>query len=850
MESNSNIENSLDTTWRSLVRWFALIFLVVIWIACYFAIVSGPNFLGDEYLANDVFENTFFIVLSFLFPVVTWQLITLLRQKLDWRTAVLTVFATLLVGVALTLNRDNFATVEISLSIAFMGLLGCMLSGKIMEVISTRCFSVAATSHPSAKLSQQLNIRKLLIWTTLIGASFAAIGTQALWLDMHYSISSQSSIVKLLIAGLKFGLIYLIGFAIVIAPVTYWLSHSKPFWLVLLSVILLPLAISIFGVIAYSESLPKDTWEDEDIYGCFMLLVLVISATFAISTICFIALSRKRCDKISVERVTQGTWWSRVVRVHKWCVFGCTIGFVLYLVGWIILHFGLAWLPSRDVDLLRNSSIARKNLEASFPPDVVERANQVEDSDDLIVFLNALLSDGVTKENNAAYQIANTSKIEYFDREDDFSQRQRLGFTPEEVDLLEDHQLVPWLRNRRGSTSEHLADWGMNPRTSDLSELIHNFRSNYSNDSYFYLMWAVPWTADELPLASEYCKSKQEVFEQIRKATKCEHCLIPVLESGYWEFSSLPLCFARESLMIDARFQIGRKNLEMAVSDLEALHRLGDLQPSYDCYARVDARRCYSSAFNIGFLVLSHPDCTIADSTRVLALLRDPPQLFKDFESQLPIGQALLVRQTSDWYFEELDEYQFSLTEQLPRKFPRIVDWQQAEFLAAERFESKRRTSYSTNNFTSNYSDGSKRFAEADDGRFSDSFARLLLVPKAKAQSPFWELEFVISDESEHILAFSIVTREGLDRIALALAMYKFEKGEYPKSLELLSPKLMQEVPLDPFTDKPFCYQRSGDSFLLYSAGQDQVDDGGTDSRVDWIWEKPCENVQEYLLKN
>jgi hypothetical protein len=79
--------------------------------------------------------------------------------------------------------------------------------------------------------------------------------------------------------------------------------------------------------------------------------------------------------------------------------------------------------------------------------------------------------------------------------------------------------------------------------------------------------------------------------------------------------------------------------------------------------------------------------------------------------------------------------------------------------------------------------------------------------------------------------------RYQLTRVAFALAIYRAEYGEYPERLEQLVPGILPELPSDPFTGRPFVYQRTDDGFRLYSVGDNQRDDGGatfdTDPRGD-----------------
>lgn len=80
--------------------------------------------------------------------------------------------------------------------------------------------------------------------------------------------------------------------------------------------------------------------------------------------------------------------------------------------------------------------------------------------------------------------------------------------------------------------------------------------------------------------------------------------------------------------------------------------------------------------------------------------------------------------------------------------------------------------------------------------------------------------------------------RFDLSRTAVALAAWKADRaaGEapYPESLSALVPRYLPAEPLDPFTEKPFIYERRGDGYLLASVGQNGVYDGGDDERG-WI---------------
>jgi len=62
----------------------------------------------------------------------------------------------------------------------------------------------------------------------------------------------------------------------------------------------------------------------------------------------------------------------------------------------------------------------------------------------------------------------------------------------------------------------------------------------------------------------------------------------------------------------------------------------------------------------------------------------------------------------------------------------------------------------------------------------------------------------------------------------VAIHRYRAEKGSYPERLEeLVSAGVLVSLPEDPFGQGPLTYRRTGDGFVLYSWGQNLVDDGG-----------------------
>jgi hypothetical protein len=72
-----------------------------------------------------------------------------------------------------------------------------------------------------------------------------------------------------------------------------------------------------------------------------------------------------------------------------------------------------------------------------------------------------------------------------------------------------------------------------------------------------------------------------------------------------------------------------------------------------------------------------------------------------------------------------------------------------------------------------------------------------------------------------------VIAQERLLTAELAVRCYQSEQGRPPSSLAQLVPKYLQQVPSDPFSGRPVIYHPQGTNWLLYSVGEDGVDEGG-----------------------
>jgi hypothetical protein len=79
--------------------------------------------------------------------------------------------------------------------------------------------------------------------------------------------------------------------------------------------------------------------------------------------------------------------------------------------------------------------------------------------------------------------------------------------------------------------------------------------------------------------------------------------------------------------------------------------------------------------------------------------------------------------------------------------------------------------------------------------------------------------------------------RERMTLLAFALAGYRADHREYPKTLAELVPAYIDALPKDPFSDGKLHYKSENGGYLLYSVGENGKDDGGR--RADWVRGQP-----------
>jgi hypothetical protein len=107
------------------------------------------------------------------------------------------------------------------------------------------------------------------------------------------------------------------------------------------------------------------------------------------------------------------------------------------------------------------------------------------------------------------------------------------------------------------------------------------------------------------------------------------------------------------------------------------------------------------------------------------------------------------------------------------------------------------------------------------------------LLASRRKKLEYWPVLYVFPGLRHIALRGEVVTQQR-DAIlaAIGLELYRRRHGEWPQSLEQLTPFPLPAVPMDRFTGKRLCYRLVDGKPLLYSTGMDRDDDGGRPHRM------------------
>lgn len=361
-----------------------------------------------------------------------------------------------------------------------------------------------------------------------------------------------------------------------------------------------------------------------------------------------------------------------------------------------------------------------------------------------------------------------------------------------------------------------------------------------------------PWTDQDAPLIARWLEANEKSLADLPKALERKHYYAPILMQHERDslFMALlpylqPMRDLNRALLARGLRRVAAGEIEKAEADSLAMHR----------FARHVARGGFLIDYLVGLAIEAMAvklDTSIAHHGKLsatqakafaaeLAKLPELPQTADKFEVErfgYLDAVSLLIREGP----EKLDAMT-GLAEQ-KRETPAVkeilrhaVEWDQTlkignqtydQLVAAAKIANwKERWPAVAKVFQEAEEAGSKEGRDPVDwiaaaldskvrarkaGRFMGHLLTRLLLPAMQ--------QVLKAEERE------TVKRE-LVQVALALAAYKADHGNYPETLAPLAPKYLAKLPIDPWSGKDYLYRIEKEGYVLYGVGVNGKDDGG-----------------------
>ncbi len=389
-----------------------------------------------------------------------------------------------------------------------------------------------------------------------------------------------------------------------------------------------------------------------------------------------------------------------------------------------------------------------------------------------------------------------------------------------------------------------------------------------------------PWQAEQYPRVLAWLQANERPLALLVEASRKSRNYTPLVNVLEYSSMNASLRIAGRMLKARAMLRLGNQDADGAWNDLAALRRLTELWVQRPTTVRgLTAFAVSNACVDPGMLqVLKHGNLDRAALTKYLREIASspwPPSLANAFRlddrcmylahvaaiSKNPARElyqldAIRLYIARMWPWTPDDSYVLwrdavegldfgsTATKLLVWMFgPKVVDWDELC-----RIINRRHDAYSSALDLPTHAARTKAFRELsrreeeelDSYQSPYHFALLLVAPASLrqiiARRVYCELMHFDAEAASNCSIAHDRTRtsRGLLVCAFALAAYRAEYGNYPENLEMLHGHVIPELPLDPFSDKPFQYRHTKDGYVVYSIYLDEKDDGG----MEFDWEK------------
>ena len=438
---------------------------------------------------------------------------------------------------------------------------------------------------------------------------------------------------------------------------------------------------------------------------------------------------------------------------------------------------------------------------------------------DYVTALNDRMSEGVTPDNNAAVLLLEAFGPEMIPEAERWEYFQQLGVPELPVDGDYKIGWLAWMRR------------DLSPNTTFDAERERTLEEQFSASM------ERPWSADEFPEVAGWLEANDGPLKLIAEATGRPRLYSPFLGGAEPPLISALLPLQQEAraaarlLAARAMLKLGEGDVEGAWEDLLACHRLSRLLGQGETLINDLVAVAISGVACQGSESLAQDARLTAEQARRFAADLNALDPLPDFGATIDIGER----------FAALDSLQSiargNATGVAPGLQPiagRGLDWSLIMQLTNERYD-EMVEAFGPESHRASIENLQALDAELQaSGRGTMSTAQMiataLIGSRRQVSRQLADVIFALLGPA--VMQCGIAegraeTRLRLLHIALALGAYRSDQGHYPDALVDLTSNDLVEIPLDPFLDAPFQYERTQTGYRLYSVGDNKTDNGG-----------------------
>lgn len=361
-----------------------------------------------------------------------------------------------------------------------------------------------------------------------------------------------------------------------------------------------------------------------------------------------------------------------------------------------------------------------------------------------------------------------------------------------------------------------------------------------------------PWTAKDDLVLARWVEANEEAMDLFVRAGKCSRYYTPYLgdkdEPGPQVMAVL-LPVAQESreavrmLTIRAMYRLGNDDLEGAMEDCLACHRLGRLiSQGFTIIEVLVGVACDSIASEVDMGIARHPKLTSTMALKYQKQLEQLPTMHS-MADKVDVGERFMMLDVVTSIVQDGPQALTMVADMegggggfggvLGKFFTRnSVDWNQAATDLNGWYDDivagMRKPTRSKRQAALEVIDQRIKAAVAE-SREKQSLFLAILSRKRRTEVMTNVLVALLMPA---VMQAQTATDRGeaqnnLVRIAFGVEAYKRDNGEFPQKLEDLAPKYISKVPQDIFAAGPFKYEAAKGEYKVYSVGRNGKDDGG-----------------------